>query len=282
MTENPSRQPAGVPTGGQFAAAAKSESEVALVVQHGAGHLALTNDGRAVPGFTCPECGNGYASQAGLDAHPCEGAPEGPDPMPPAALTPRDVEHLVEHKGVFENGYDQDDVNRVLSNFEAARLVCTWDTHDDLGYGGDSEFVGIAKQDLGVTAHGHHATTDAGVWRRIHPQVWEYLSDPDSDLDPESIPSLLADEPFERQDIDDLPGDGWCNIAYETDGEECTHCGGPTDDGEGWDGYCGTCEDLRTQHDADEHAGRPDEDCPDCVHVFTEADAMRKAAKGEA
>ena len=55
------------------------------------------------------------------------------------------------------------------------------------------------------------------TWRRIHPDVWEILTDAESDLDPASIPSLLNaeddDAMYERQDLDDLGGDAH-NVAY--------------------------------------------------------------------
>lgn len=193
-------------------------------------------------------------------------------------LTPRDVAHLIEHKGCFEDGYDDDTINKVLGGFESANLVCVWDYFDDAGYGGNSEIVGIGQAPIGPTAQGDRAWVDVGTWRRLHPDTWAFLSDPETDIDPESIPSLLDTNGdfavYEIQNIDELPGDGFRNVAAEyddtdsTEADACTHCGEALDDGEGCDGYCGTCADLIEQHndtdDEDSGHATPERDCPNC------------------
>jgi hypothetical protein len=135
-------------------------------------------------------------------------------------LTPRDVETLIEYKGTFADGYDDEKINRVLSSFESAHLVCVWDVYDDYGYGGNSEIVGTFRVDL---AEQSWLTADR-TYRRLHPEAWDFLSDPDSDIDPEQIPHLLDTTSefavYERQDIDDLGGDGFCNVSLEVDQDD--------------------------------------------------------------
>lgn len=57
--------------------------------------------------------------------------------------------------------------------------------------------------------------------------------------------------------------------AADDDDERCDACGGPNDDGEGWDGLCGNCADLvaedhvvaawvQAQHHADFYAASDD------------------------
>lgn len=160
------------------------------------------------------------------------------------ALTPRDVERLVTHRGCFADGIDPDRANAVLAGFESADLTVVWDRYDDYGYGGQSEIVGTFRVDL---ADQSWLTADR-TYRRIHPDAWEFLYEPDSDVDPEQIPHLLDTTSehavYERQDVADQPGDGFCNIAFNNevdDDETCNECGAPLPDDEGYDGYCSSC-----------------------------------------
>lgn len=194
--------------------------------------------------------------------------------IPFLPLSDADRAHLIENKGTFENGYDGDGVAAVLREFESARLVCVWGSYDDMGYGGDSEFFGQAKF---ADVPGNGVTS--GPWRQVHPDVWTYLSDPDSTIDPATIACLLAPTAeFARQDIDTLFSDGECNMAVKEETETCTvdDCDESLDDGEGFDGYCGNHADKieghnhgahrplgETDDEGDETTG-PDDECPNC------------------
>lgn len=206
-------------------------------------------------------------------------------------LSPADVAHLIDNQGMFVNGYDDDAINSVLGNFETARLVCLWAYYDDYGYGGDSEFFGVAKVADPAYTHLHaNATKDEGPWRQVHPDVWSYLSDPDSDIDPANIPCLLvATTEHAPQNINDLGGDGFANVATENktetdedddedDEETCVDddCDESLEDGEGFDGYCGNHADKIEGHNEGRHrpvgekddegddANGPDDECPNC------------------
>lgn len=45
----------------------------------------------------------------------------------------------------------------------------------------------------------------------------------------------------------------------------CAFCGEPTDDGEGYDGFCGTCADLIESHMSGNHVNHSQ--CPSCNGV---------------
>lgn len=102
---SPLRQPAGVPTGGQFAATGRAENGIGL------------GEPQAPTQVT----------------------------MSPAPLSDRDRAVLVEWRGQYVHGYDSDDINRLFAEFDSATVVCVWATFDDYGYGGDSEFAGWAR-----------------------------------------------------------------------------------------------------------------------------------------
>lgn len=218
-------------------------------------------------------------------------APTAPVGVSIIALTEADVAHLIEHKGTFEDGYDDAAISSVLDGFETARLVCVWDYHDDYGYGGNSEFFGVTKvPDPAYTHMYPNATKDEGPWRQVHPDVWAFLSDPDSDIDPATIPCLLVSTTeYAPQNINDLPGDGFANVAIEnkTDSDDSDNdddeeicvgddCEESLEDNEGYDDYCGTCTDKIENHnlgkhrpigetddDGDDSEG-PDDECPNC------------------
>ncbi|WP_114906747.1 hypothetical protein [Ornithinimicrobium murale] len=202
--------------------------------------------------------------------------------LAPAPMSDEDHRFLVGEFGRFENGYDDQDIDSVLSSIEGAEMVCVWDSNEDGDFTGDSEIVGRVGD---------------GPWRRIRPELWNHLSgedgtlgggtcsdcggecvvaedgtsnhlsvsgevdhDADADhvaldeslvenpLDPAPLLSegtpLLSDEPYEVQDLDDRYRSG-ANIAFESDGddEDVCSCGASLDDGEGYDGMCGNCAD---------------------------------------
>lgn len=235
-------------------------------------------------------------------------------PLNPVPLTSEDIEVLRQNKGWFEMGYDNNDAMKVLECFTAADMAVTWEYLDDGDHAGCSEFIGMEAVDLpprSACSHCgafvvmereddpwfHEATGEercenldefatpissgrrrgtTGPWRRIHPDVWRYLSDPDTDIDPEQIPSLLdtgEHAVFEDQDIADK---GFIQNEDEDDEDECTECGESLDDGEGYDGYCGGCADKIENHNQGGHrplgetddegddATGPDDECPNC------------------
>lgn len=196
----------------------------------------------------------------------------------PVPLTPEDVEVLRQNKGWFENGYDNRDAEKVLECFTAADLAVTWEYLDDGDHAGCSEFIGMESVIVGYHDNGLSRRESVGPWRRIHPDVWTYLSDPDTDIDPEQIPSLLdtgEHAVFEDQDIADK---GFIqNEDDDDDEDECYHCGESLDDGNGYDGYCGDCADRIEGHNTGNHrpvGERNDDgdeangfqsDCPNCL-----------------
>lgn len=128
--------------------------------------------------------------------------------LSPVALTPADVEALARFKATFTQGHTDDDINEVLAEFTGARLVCVWDIHDEWGFGGNSEIVGRPTDPAQGTQ-----------WRRLSSEFTEFLYDPESDLDPETITSFLDTEGdfaiYEEQGIDALDGDGLHNVTIE-------------------------------------------------------------------
>lgn len=128
--------------------------------------------------------------------------------LSPVPLTPADTEALASHKAAFGQGHTDEDINAVLASFTGARLVCVWDTHDHWGFGGNSEIIGRPTD-----------ATQGTQWRRPSTEFIEFLYDPESDLDPESITSFLDTEGdfavYEEQDIDALGSDGKHNVTLD-------------------------------------------------------------------
>lgn len=199
--------------------------------------------------------------------------------LSPVPLTESDIDLLREHKGWFEDGYDNRDAMKVLECFEAATMVVTWEHLDDGDEAGCSEFIGMERTPVGTTAHGHRAFADAGVWRRIHPDVWTYLYDPECDINPEQIPSLLDTGEFAVFEDQDIADKGFIQNPDEDDDEEtciADNCDESLDDDEGYDGYCGSCADKIENHNTgghrevgtDDDEGDPatgaDTECPNC------------------
>lgn len=212
---------AGVPTGGQYTTLARTESTVALA-EPTEDDLAFARETLG-PNATDDEVRNLADQRLDRDwEEMTDTEQDGYLPgqvdqsdesfFPSAPMTPRDVETLVENKGRFAFGHDADDVNRLFGRFDSARLVCIWDRFDDDGYGGGTQVVGIARHQ---EIRGTIGQVEHGSWRSVHPDALEFLTDPHTDLDPWSIPSLLADEVLDGPDVDDLGGDGFSNLAVE-------------------------------------------------------------------
>ncbi|KQP63132.1 hypothetical protein [Nocardioides sp. Leaf285] len=207
-----------------------------------------------------------------------------PDPAPAGTtappMTPRDVETLSANRGVFAEGYTPEDAASVLSRFESADLRVFWDYADGDGLGGDSFFAGFARASRasGPYGVGRAVPYEApfSQYAHISDQAWEYLSDPDCDLDPEAIPSLLGNEhaainvgEIYSHDVGASTQYSFANHLDDEGEERCREdgCDKDPDSGDGWDGYCGIHADLIERHDAGEHDGdnaRP-ADCPICV-----------------
>ena len=173
--------------------------------------------------------------------------------IPPVVLSLSDVAHLTAHKGVFEEGYDDEDALRVLSSFTDVNLILMWDYHDSDGFGGGVEILG-------------RATGDNEPWRALHPGVLRYLTDPDCLLDPATIPSLLEGVAAPGQESLGNLDDGTQTAREYEAVEECAadDCDDDMTDNEGYDGFCGTHADLIAQHDDGEHPDGLNSECPDC------------------
>lgn len=198
MTESsPNRVPAGVPNGGQFAASAKSEAIVSLVVENldsniAAGHVGLTADGRLVSAATCAMCGNGYVSAHALAAHDCSAY----------AL---DEQTFAEWKGRLADGYTPETIDDLASDLKTLDLICVWDYQDDDDFGGDSV----------IYVRNINPDGTRGALMDMDIDLWNHLSEPDSDLDPAQM-QWVADSEYPGQDLEDLPAWRGANYAVES------------------------------------------------------------------
>jgi hypothetical protein len=175
---------------------------------------------------------------------------------PPSVITPEETEALAEHRGRFVEGYDSEDIERFADQFTSVEVACTWEYIDSDGFGGDSE---ILFREVG-------ADSTFGPWCRPSEDVHNLLFEADSDVDPESIASIVG-ERCETQELDeDDKFPGGVNFARRDDIERCAHdeCDESLDDGEGWNGYCGTHADKIENHNEGDHEETPDDDCPEC------------------
>lgn len=243
MSAQPAREPSGTPRGGQFASGSTAEPEgVGLTVASA--------------------------------------------PVEPAPMTREDHRFLAGEFGRFSGGYTDDDINAVLEDLEGAEMVCVWDRTEDGDFTGDSEIVGrvgdgpwrrispelwnhLAGEDNGLDGGtcsecgGECVVEEDGTSHHLNANG-EVDHDADADhvaldeslaanpLGPAPVLSedtpLLADEPYELQDLDHLERSG-ANIALDSDDEDVCSCGASLDDGEGYDGLCGNCAD-RAENDS--------------------------------
>ncbi len=208
-----------------------------------------------------------------------------PDPSPAGTtappLTPRDVETLTAKPWRLRRGLHPRGRSQRPEPLRVRHLRVFWDYADGDGLGGDSFFAGFARTSRASGPHGvgRAVAYEApfSQYAHISDQAWEYLSDPDCDLDPESIPSLLGNEhaAINVGEIysHDVGASTQYSFANHLDDEARrsavarTGCDEDLDDGEGWNGYCGTHADLVDQHDEGEHDGdnaRP-RGCPICT-----------------
>lgn len=172
-----------------------------------------------------------------------------------SSITPAEVEVLVEHRGSFEDGYDDEDITYFASGFKSVEFGCVWEYRDASGCGGDSEIV--VREVLSDDG-------SRGPWCRPDADTYEFLTNKDSDTDPESIKSFIG-EPYDGADPESLNVINPYNFAT-TDEELCRadECDESLDDGEGYDGYCGTHADKVANHEEGAHEEAPDDDCPEC------------------
>lgn len=102
-------------------------------------------------------------------------------------LNAQDREYLATQYGVFEDGYDPEAINRVLTRITGADLYCLWGHIDQWGLGGDSELVGRL-------AGGH-------TWYPVNPELWAYLTGDGPLTLPEGT-ALLATAEHDAQNLD--------------------------------------------------------------------------------
>lgn len=242
----------------------------------------------------------------------------------PARMSHEDHRFLATEAGTFAEGYTEEDVDRVLGDLEGAEMVVVWNEHSDGMFTGDSEIVGrvgdgpwrpvspqmwdhLTGQDgsLGggtctecggecvVEEDGvsHHLTADGDVDHdadadhvALDESLVENPGDGPAPVLSEATP-LLADEPYERQDLDGMYRSG-ANVAVEVDHDEldddvCGECGASLDDGEGADGLCGSCADvddravMRQARETGLAAGRAWQQAPDSPR--TQVDLLKAA-----
>lgn len=230
--------------------------------------MSTSTNSAANRGQTTPGTNDGsYAPKT--NSAPATTLPPAPSirTFPDVPLTPRDVEVLRENKGCFQDGYTPEDADKVLSQFESAQLDVFWEYHDDLGMGGDSFFAGFPR--------GKASLAD---YREIHPQAWEYLYDPESEIDPAQIPSLLAREEAqinggELYTFSIRSGEQHCfEDRTASDGRACDNCGDEVYDSDSEE-LCTACVDLSMDHDDGDHdpstGGERDHACPQCKEGVT-------------
>lgn len=129
---------------------------------------------------------------------------------------PREARSLVEQyrddplkviadlRGTMVDGYDDDDVNRVLGSISDAsglQLVCVWDVYDDCGVGGNSQFYLLEA---------------GGRLRELAGDLWRWLNGDPDDPDTPASPGLPGSWAGELADFttDHLPyDDGFRNYA---------------------------------------------------------------------
>jgi hypothetical protein len=111
--------------------------------------------------------------------------------------------YLDEAAGMFEEGYDEGDVDKFAQNLApAVEIRCVWEYTDSQGMGGTSEIIGRVP---------------GGIWRPLSDDFAEFLySGDETSATPES---LLGYEPFQSEfDVDDLMFTNGYNVAPEKRG----------------------------------------------------------------
>jgi hypothetical protein len=115
------------------------------------------------------------------------------------------LEVIADLRGSMVDGYDDEDVNRVLGRISDASgqpLVCVWDIYDDCGVGGNSQF---------------YLLEGGGRLRELTGDLWRWLNgdpeDPDTPASP-GLPGSWAGE-LAGFTTEDLPyDDGFRNYAH--------------------------------------------------------------------
>jgi hypothetical protein len=122
------------------------------------------------------------------------------------AVGPEQRVLATDNAGRFEDGYTDDDVNRVLGEISDAagvRVVCVWDFIDSFGPGGNSEFF-VETGDGFVPLSG-----DLWAWLNEAPGSEHAVATPG---DPAT---WVSSDPDETLRVEDLVGDDWHNYARE-------------------------------------------------------------------
>lgn len=160
---------------------------------------------------------------------------------------------IEENRGRFENGYDDDDITRFSRELGGVGFATLWEYRDEDGFGGASEFIVRDNAD--------------GPWKRIHPDVFAYLvGDEDAGENLSHLTTLESDDVVTEL-TDDMIGDLSVSANVTADDAlicRADGCNERNDDGEGWDGWCGNCADIVTQHEEGDHEDEPRGDCPEC------------------
>ncbi|MFK0047995.1 hypothetical protein ACIQU4_28680 [Streptomyces sp. NPDC090741] len=115
---------------------------------------------------------------------------------------PQDLKSLDDLRGVMQDGYTPEDVNRVFSRIEETcglSLMCVWEMCDAFGFGGNSEFYVQAP-----TGDLHALVGDLWAWLNGDPQD---AANPDAPGAPESWIGARAAVAEPACD------DGFCNVA---------------------------------------------------------------------
>lgn len=119
--------------------------------------------------------------------------------LQPAPATPADLNHLAPYAGAFQDGYDEVDIDTVLSGITGAELVCVWEGRDECGPHGHSQIIGRVGE---------------GPWRELHPDLWDYLTNPGATLP--QAPPLLSATLYHAQDVHSWDQIGSHNRVMDT------------------------------------------------------------------
>ncbi|MFS0885183.1 hypothetical protein [Aeromicrobium sp. 179-A 4D2 NHS] len=180
-----------------------------------------------------------------------------PEGVKPANLIGADspianaIAAIEENRGRFENGYDDIDISDFAAEVDGVQFAALWDEYDiDDGYRGDSKFIVRETPD--------------GPWHELHDTATGYLLGlDDAPADLTGLDTLSSDRVVFQYTSAAMMDDRG-NFAEQAD-DVCrtSGCFELTDDGQGWDGYCGNCADIVSEHEEGDHI-IPREDCPEC------------------